>query len=569
MRSIKKDIEVFIQSALGFQEEVRLQVPTVKSFGHYSMNSAMLLAKENKKKPLSLAQAWAKELQAADKLGLFKKVEAVEPGFVNFWLSEEYLKKEFFSQAGKKDFLFPLQAKEPKKIILEYSSPNIAKPMHVGHGRNTIIGNALANIFEHLGHSVVRWNYYGDWGTQFGKLIAAYKLWGSKEKIKENPIKEMVELYVRFHREKDEKLEEFARDEFKKLTEGDKENLYLWRWFTKVSLEEFSKTYEKLGVRFDVFKGESAYEEAGRQIVKFLLDKKIAKKSEGAVVVNLEKQGLPTALLQKNDGVSLYLTRELGLLKDRLEKYSPDKILVVVGNEQTLHFQQLLAIAQKMKLLQKTELEHVKYGLVLNEEGKKFSTRKGDMVELEEVLVRLQSEAEKNLKKGEEASPAEKEKITKAVSLGAYKYNDLKENRVSDIRFNWKQMLDIHGDSGPYLQYTFARLSSILEKAREQKIKPAKSGGGFLDKEEEVGLIKKIFDFSDVLERCADARLTSPLAKYLYELAKEANQYYEKTRILSDANEKRRSERLFLVGAASLVLKKGMEILGVEALDRI
>ncbi len=562
---MKKRILQILKKALGAGAlPAEVSVPEKENFGHYTTNIAMRLAGGGA--PLARAQALAEKIKKAAPVGFFEKVEAVPPGFVNFWLSKKTLQEEFRDVAGEKEYgRGSIGAK--KTVIVEYSDPNIAKMMHVGHLRTTIIGDALANILAASGYKVVRWNYLGDWGTQFGKLIAAYKLWGDEAAIKKNPIEELQKLYVRFHDEMKSKpeLEKRGQEEFKKLEEGDAGNKKLWERFKKESLKEFEKAYETLGVKFDLWIGESFFEPEMKPLVKELSKKKIVERSEGSLVVKLDDQGLPPALIEKSDGASLYLTRDIANLRYRLKKYKPAKILYVVGNEQSLHFEQLFAIA-KILGLDAAEIKHVKYGLVLGEAGKKLATREGRTQLLSEVVDEAVVKAREIVQeKSPDLSDVEKHEIAYAVALGALKYNDLKENRTTDIIFDWDKMLDFTGDSAPYLQYTYARLTSILRKAG----KAGKADFGALDTEPELGLMRKIFEFPDIVERAGELYSTSTLATYLYKLAVAANKFYETTPILKDENAPRRSARLALAGAAARTLRVGLALLGIKTPEKI
>jgi len=584
---MKDKISAVLKKIVGADTAFEIFIPEKENLGHYSTNVALQIAKTEKKKPIELARELVRKIQKASPKDLFEKVEAAEPGFINFWLSQKTLEEELSSiQKSLKNYGRSSLGKG-KTIIVEYSQPNIAKMMHVGHLRTTIIGDALANIFEFLGYKVVRWNYLGDWGTQFGKLIAAYKLWGDKAKMETNPIEELQNLYVRFHDEAKQKpeLHKLGQEEFKKLEEGDKENKKLWEWFKKESLKEFEKIYQILDVKFDTYIGESFFDKEMRPLTKELLQKGIAKKSEGAVIIPLEKFNLPPALIEKSDEASLYLSRDIANLRYRLKKFKPVKILYVVGNEQSLHFEQLFAVA-KILGMNKAELIHVKYGLVLGEEGKKLATREGRAILLNDVLEKGIRLARKVVEeKNPELSDKEKDSIAEVVGIGALKYNDLKENRNSDIVFNWKKMLDLTGDSAPYLQYTYARLMSIVRKspARNRQAqalaggqiangKAKKSGNydiGLLGKEIELKLIRKIIEFPDKVLRSAKDLSTSNLANYLYKLATVVNQLYESTPVIKEKNELRRNALLVFIETAASVIKSGLGLLGIKAPKKI
>ena len=348
---------------------VEVMIPDRENFGHYSTNIAMKMVRKatsekgqetSKKGASELAKELAIKISAKAPKGMFEKVEAVPPGFINFWLSESFLQKELAVISKSKNF-GKLNLGKSKKVIFEYSDPNIAKRMHVGHLRATIIGDALASIYEFCGYKVIRWNYIGDWGTQFGKMIAAYKMWGDKLVIQKNPIEELQKLYVKFHEEmeKNPELEKKGQEEFKRLEEGDKTNKKLWEWFKKESLREFDKVYKVLGVKFDVTIGEAFYEKELKKLVADLKKEKVAKTSEGSLIIDLEKFGLPPALIQKSDGASLYMTRDIANIQYRLAEYKPVKMFYVVGNEQSLHFEQLFKVAEILNL-NKSELKHLK-----------------------------------------------------------------------------------------------------------------------------------------------------------------------------------------------------------------
>src|SRR3989344_4090885 len=563
---MKEIVAHFVKNALQLSFDPAIEVPAVKEFGHYTTNIAMRLAsgeqayKDDKKNPFVLAQEFVKTLLLAKGEELFLNIKAVQPGFINFTLAPSFLQKKLLAISKDKKFGTSALGKG-KRVIVEYSSPNIAKPMHVGHLRSTIIGDALANMYAAQGYKVIRWNYLGDWGTQFGKLIAAYKTWGDKKSVEQKPIETLLALYVQFHEalKVRPELEQMGQEEFKKLEEGDRANRQLWIWFKKESLKEFSKIYKRLGVTFDVAISESFYEKKLKGLVKALLLLKggVEKGEEGSLIFPLGQFNLPPALVQKSDGASLYLTRDIATLKDRLKKYKPTQILYVVANEQALHFEQLFAISKVLGLT-KAELSHIKFGLVLGPDGKKLSTREGKTVQLEEVLNKAVARAYDTVKaKNPDLSEKEMQRVAEIVGVGAVKYNDLKENRQSDIIFNCDRMLDATGDSAPYLQYAYARLMSILRKAQGAKSKWQKADVSLLTHELELAMIKKILDLPDVIALAVTSNLTSHLAKYLFELAKLASYYYETTPILKDENMARRNARLMLISVIALTLQRG------------
>lgn len=545
--------------------KVNIEKPK-SAFGDFALNIAFILAKQLSKSPAEIAKELEKKLNQR-RLEEIEKIEVVN-NYINLFLSQKYLQTELTDIGRDKNFGHSDVGKG-WTVIIEYSQPNIAKKMHIGHLRNTVLGDALARIYKFLGFRVVRWNYLGDWGTQFGKLIAAYKLWGDKSKIERNPIQELLDLYIRFNQEAKEnaELDKRGQEEFKKLEGGDQENLKLWQWFKEESLKEFEKIYKLLGVEFDEWIGESFYEKRLKGVVEDLKKRGIAQEGEGgSTIVNLDNFNLPPALIQKSDGASLYLTRDIANIEYRLKNYNPYKILYVVGNEQSLHFQQLFAIAG-MTGLDQAELEHVKYGLVLGEDKKKLATREGKTIFAEDVINKAQELAKKII---EEKNPEleNKEEVASAVAIGALKYELLKDGRTSDIVFDWKRMLNFSGQSGPYLQYTYARLNNILEKAKELVV-TAEPDFGLLQNEAELNIIKQLIEFPDTVVRSQETNSTNHLALYLYELANLANQFYETVPVLKEQNQSLLSARLTLVQTVAKIVSSGLNLLGITAVDRI
>ncbi|MBI2063630.1 MAG: arginine--tRNA ligase [Candidatus Yanofskybacteria bacterium] len=547
-------------------EEIQIEKPDNPDFGDYAVNIAFDLAKQLKKSPQEVAQTIAEEIDKAKPTEI-AKVETVG-GYVNFFLSDDFLHQSLADIYKNRKNYGKSASGKGQKIIVEYSQPNIAKQMHIGHLRTTVLGDAMANIYENLGYKVIRWNYLGDWGTQFGKLIAAYKLWGSKKEIETAPIRALTGLYVKFHQELKEhpELDRRGQEEFAKLEANDKENRKLWKWFRKLSIKEFERIYKTLGINFDIWLGESHFEKELKSLVADLRKRGIAEiGEEGATIIKLDQFNLPPALIQKGDGASLYLTRDIAALKYRLDKYKPAKLLYVVGNEQSLHFEQLFAAA-KILDLNTAELSHIKYGLVLGEDKKKMSTREGEAIPLEEVIQKAMELAYKIVdKKSQDLPEKEKAEIARTVTLGALKYEMLNEHRNSDIVFSWEKMLDFSGNSAPYLQYTYARLHSILDKAG----KIDKSDFTMLTEKSEFVIIKHLLNFPDAVVDSARNNLTNNLALYLYELSNLVNQFYETTPILKDDDTTRRHARLILIQTTASILKSGLNLLGIQTLDRI
>ena len=600
-------------------------------FGDYATNVAMVLGKELKKNPMEIGDFLIKKIKKDKNFHseIFEKIEIVKPGFINFTLSAEFLQKNLLEilKQGEKFGSFRRRHPMPesrealdacdKTVVIDYSHPNIAKPMHVGHLRSTIIGQSLYNIYKFLGYKTISDNHIGDWGTQFGKLIYGYKNWGDKKKIHQNPIEEMTKLYVKFHKEaeKNKELEESAREETKKLQDKNKENMKIWKFLVEESLKEFEKIYKILGIKFDYALGESFYDNMLKQIVKECLKKKIASKSEKAIIINLGKYNLPPFLIQKKDGAYLYATTDLAAIKYRQKKFKPNKILYVVSNEQALHFQQLFASLELLGWLKNTEIKHIKFGMVLGKNGKKLSTRKGETVSLESLIEKAVKLARKAVEeKNPKLSKTEKEKIAKIVGIGAIKYNDLSQNRLTDIVFDWKKMLNFQGDSAPYLQYTHARIKSILRKSSFYGVNPntnfegdttscrlptlschsreayprLRSGNGnprlqknrfrnkfgmtreeiattkLLKNELELSILRQLLFFPEIIERAAKEYNPNIIADYLYQLAGRFNLFYQKIPVLK-AKKELRLARLNLIFSVTTVLKTGLGLLGIEA----
>ena len=564
-------------------------IPPDSKLGDYSTNAAFRVAK-NKEKPVDAAGV-LKNLIIQDLDSMFD-VQIAPNGFINFYARPKFLQHQL-GEIYKDSNYGQSEEGTGKKVIVEYSSPNIAKPMHIGHLRSTIIGDSLANVYDKLGYETIRWNYIGDWGTQFGLLVLALKEYltkgGDIEVIKEDPINEINKLYIEIHKQieiskkeiqgdpllsdgitrKDFDVYEKARQEFVKLEHGDKENRKIWEEFRNISLAYFATVYAQLGMdiwhgKFKI-KGESDYESQLKPLIEELQKKGLAKESEGALIIELGD--MPPMMLRKTDGATLYATRDIASLEDRIENYHPDKILYVVANQQALHFEQLFAVAKKLGWTE-SELVHVKFGMVLGEDGKKLATREGKVVPLQEVIDKVTDMARETVKqKNSNLSSEEMERVAHVVAIGALKYNDLKQHPYSDIEFDWKAMLDLSGNSGPYVQYTYSRLASILRKAGN--LQPTTNDLQFLDELSELRLMRQLLDYPEAIKECAERYALNGLALYLYDLAHLANQFYEQVHVLEDENTPRRDARLLLIKTVARTLKDGLALLGIETLERI
>ncbi|MGN7400032.1 arginine--tRNA ligase [Cytobacillus praedii] len=513
------------------------------------------LAKIYRKAPQAIAIELVKNMGASN---FIQNAEAVN-GYVNVFLNKREVSSRIIQEVlSSKEKYGDINIGNQDIITIDFSSPNIAKPFSMGHLRSTVIGNSLAHISEKCGFKPIRINHLGDWGTQFGKLIVAYKMWGEEQKVKENPIKELLSLYVQFHEEAelDSSLNDQGRLWFKKLEEGDKEAFELWEWFRDESLKEFSKIYELLGVSFDSVHGEAFYNDKMDQVVQILEEKQLLKESEGAKVVEINDD-LPPCLIKKKDGTTLYATRDLAAAIYRQTHYGFVKSLYVVGNEQTLHFKQLFDVLLKMDYKWHEGLKHIPFGMMLKD-GKKMSTRKGKVVLLEEVLNDAINLAKKNIMvKNPELES--KDTVARQVGVGAVIFHDLKNYRLNDIEFSLDDMLRFEGETGPYIQYTHARASSILKKGKfvESNEKLA------ITDDEAWVIIINLMAFPAVIKRAFDEYDPSQIAKYVIELSKAFNKYYGSVRILADHEQKQ--ARLSLVFAVQIVLKEGLRLLGIKA----
>lgn len=454
-----------------------------------------------------------------------------------------------------------------KTVVIDFSSPNIAKPFGIGHLRTTVIGHSLSRLYSELGYRVERVNHLGDWGTQFGKLIVAYKLFGNDDPLTDDPISTLYRIYVEFHAVADDKpeLEEEARLWFKKLEQGDPEARRYWQWFIDVSLREYQRVYDLLGIDFDHFLGESFYEPMLESAVAEVEARGLTKVSDGALIVDLEPYGMPPCLLRKSDGATLYATRDIAAALYRDRTYQPELLIYVVGQEQILHFRQLKQVLQLMGEPAGDKLVHVPFGLFKLRDGR-MSTRRGKMIFLEDVLAKsidLASEviAEKN------PDLAGSEEIARQVGVGAVVFGDLKNGRIKDVVFDWEEILNFDGETGPYVQYTHARVCSLLRRAgADAGIELASADT--LTEEHGLPLIKLLGEFPQVVERAARTFEPSLLSRYLLDVAQSFNRYYHHHRILvEDASVM--STRLAVVTAVQLVLSKGLYLLGIAAPDRM
>ncbi|MEG3307972.1 arginine--tRNA ligase [Streptococcus suis] len=521
---------------------------------------AFSLAKVERKAPQAIA---ADIVEKLDTTG-FEKVVATGP-YVNFFLDKAAISHQVLTDViTEKDQYGKLNIGQGRNVTIDMSSPNIAKPFSVGHLRSTVIGDALANIHEKLGYKPIRINHLGDWGKQFGMLIVAYKLWGDKAAVEADPISELLKLYVRINAEAEEKpeLDDEARQWFKKLEDGDPEAHELWQWFRDESLVEFNRIYDKLDVTFDSYNGEAFYNDKMDEGIQILEEKGLLQESKGARIVDLESYNLPPALIMKTDGATLYITRDMATAMYRKRTYDFVKSIYVVGQEQINHFKQLKAVLKEMDFDWSDDMTHVTFGLVTKDK-KKLSTRKGNIILLEPTLDEAISRA---LTQIEAKNPdlENKEEVAHAVGVGAVKFYDLKTDRDNGYDFDLEAMVSFEGETGPYVQYAYARIQSILRKAN---FVPNAENNYKLADAESWDIIKHIQNFSNVVERAGDKFDPSLIAKYAINLAQAFNKYYAHTRILDESPE--RDSRLALAYATGLVLKEALRLLGVKAPEKM
>ena len=521
---------------------------------------AFSLAKVERKAPQAIAADIAEKIDQS----AFEKVVATGP-YVNFFLDKSKISDQVIKSVIEAGADYGQQDEgHGQNITIDLSSPNIAKPFSVGHLRSTVIGDALSNIFRKMGYNTIKINHLGDWGKQFGLLMVAYKKWGSKEAVEANPIDELLKLYVRINAEieNDPELDDEGRLWFKKLEDGDPEATELWQWFRDESLVEFNRIYKLLGVEFDSLNGEAFYNDKMDEGVQILEDKGLLKESKGANIVELDDVNLPPAMIKKSDGATLYITRDIATAIYRARTYNFVKNIYAVGQEQSNHFRQLKAVLKKMGFDWSDDMVHVDFGLV-TKNRQKLSTRKGNIILLEPTLQEAISRAKAQI---EEKNPEleNKEEVAHAVGVGAVKFYDLKTDRRNGYDFDLEAMVSFEGETGPYVQYAYARIQSILRKAN---FTPSTDATYSLSDPESWEIIKLLQDFSRVVKRAAENYDPSLIAKYAINLAQAFNKYYAHTRILDESPE--RESRLALSYSTAVVLKEALRLLGVDAPEKM
>lgn len=542
-----------------------IEIPPSYDLGDFAF-PVFSLAKIYRKNPAIIAEDLAKEIKDEN----FEKIET-KGAYINFFINKKKLVSTVLNEIEeKKEDFGKSNMGNGKNVLIEYSSPNIAKPFHIGHIRSTVIGDSIKRIYKFLGYNTFALNHLGDYGTQFGMLICAYKHWGDKEKIEKNPIPELLKLYVRINAEaeENEELRNESRKYFKLLEENDQEAIKIWEWFREVSLKEFNKVYKMLDIEFDSYNGESFYTDKMPAIVEELKEKNLLEDSQGAKIVNLEKEGLPSSIIIKSDGTTIYLTRDLAAAKYRKGTYKFYKNLYVVGSQQNLHFNQLRAILKKMGYEWSKDCLHIPFGMVSLEDGT-LSTRKGKVVYLEDLLNKAVDKVESILEDREKIKGQKienKRELAHIVGIGAVKFQELFNQRIKDYVFNWDKSLSFEGETGPYVQYTHARISSLLEKGNFDINK--KIDVSLIKSDEEIDLIRILYNFTKAVIDAHEKYEPYIVTRYLIELAKTFNKYYTNTQILIE-DEKLKDARLFLCYGVKTVLKEGLNLLGIKSPDKM
>ena len=568
MTNFKQKIAEQISKAIDLDKEeleTYIEIPKDVKNGDYAF-PCFRLAKELKKAPQQIANEIKERIEIDSTI--LEKVEVLG-GYLNFYINKQLLTKEVLMEMANKHEYGKSKIGEDKTILVEYSSPNIAKPFHIGHLRNTVIGAALYNIYQYLGYNTIGINHLGDYGTQFAKLIEGYKRWGNEYNLEENPIEELMKIYVRINKlcEKDKTVLEACRENFKLLEQKDSYCVELWEKFKELSLKEFQKIYDMLGIRFDAVIGESFYIDKMEKIYELLENAHVLKESEGAQIVDLEDKGLGVCMIRKSNGSSIYATRDLAAIRYRAQTYDFDKCLYVVAYEQALYFKQLFEVAQYLDIPGKCKqgLRHVQYGMVRLSTGR-MSTREGNVIKVEELLTEAIRRVEDIIK---EKNPEMKnlKDEAKKIGIGAVIFHNLANTIIKDQVFDWDNVLNFQGETGPYIQYTYVRTKSVLEKA------------GYLPKAEEINIeklsdeysqdiIKLIYSFEDTLIQVTDKDEPSILARYLIDLAKAFSSFYNENKIITEDKELQ-DARIYLTCSVGKVLKIGTNLLGIEMPDKM
>lgn len=541
-----------------------VQNSTKKEFGDFQTNFAMVNAKTLGKNPREIAQEF---IDKFDGKGIIEKLELAGPGFINIFVAKEKINDEI-KKFGKEKFDYEIP--NDRLVVIDYSSPNIAKRMHIGHLRSTIIGDSIKKIYEEIGFKVLGDNHIGDWGTQFGKLIVAYNKWLNREAYEKDAIEELERLYVLFSTEskKDPSLEEQAREELRKVQIGDPVNLALWKEFIAYSMKEYNKVYDRLNIKFELVNGESFYNDMMPGVLEDLKKRGIAKEDDGALVVFFDEDKLPTCIVQKKDGSFLYSTSDLAKIKYVKDELGGDISIYVVDERQQGHFKQVFEIAKMLGAPYDYEKHHTQFGIMRFGNGVILSSRGGNVIHLTDLLDQAKEQVRKVVDvKNPDLSDEEKDKISEAVGVCAIKYFDLSQNRTSPILFEWDRVLSFEGNTGPYLLYTYVRINSILSKVNsiDENQDVLVEGSTPLERE----LVSTILKFPTSVIKAYETKRPNVIADYIYDLAKKFNSFYNSEKILTAPTEELKNARVLLSQKVGEALKKGLGLLGIKTVDKM
>ena len=569
MINFKQEIAKAIAKTTKLNEkelENYIEIPPNSDLGDYAF-PCFKLAKDLRKGPPMIANDIKENVEIDE--SIIEKIDVVG-GYLNIFINKETLVKTVLEEVAKENEKYgSSNIGEGKNVVIDYSAPNIAKPFHIGHLRSTVIGGALYKIYNFLGYNSVGINYLGDWGLQFGKVIAGISLWKDEYDFKNDEMASILKTYIRFNQEEKEKpeLTEMARACFKKLEDGDEETVKAWEHIRKISLENYEKTYKLLNSKFDSYNGEAYYNDKMEPVVEELQTKGLLKESQGAQVVDLEEYNMPPCIIITSAGTTIYATRDLASLKDRINKYNFDKAIYVVGNEQQLHFKQVFKVLELMGYEEYAKnCVHVPFGLVVDKDGEKIGSRKGNSVFLEDILNEAIDKV-KDIINEKNPDIEDKEEIARKVGVGAIIFNDLSNSRIKDEIFDWDMLLNFQGETGPYIQYIYVRTRSLLDRAGyTPKIEEVDFRK--LTEKEVIETLKQIYIFNDVIQNAADKNEPSILARYLIDLSQNFSTFYNEHKIITDDKEVQ-DARLFLTYAVGTVLKTGVELLGMEMPERM
>ncbi len=570
MLNVKQQIAELLASKIDGMDAVEIEklieIPSDSSMGDYAF-PCFKLAKMMRKAPNMIAADIASSIENES---MFETVRPVN-AYVNMFMKKSDMAGTTIGAVfAKGDSYGSMDQGDGKTVIVEYSSPNIAKPFHIGHIRTTVIGNALANIYDFLGFNVVRINHLGDYGTQFGKMIVAYRHWGKKEDVEAEPIKTLLSYYIKFHEEaeKDPELEEEARKAFYDLEHGEKEELELWQWIRDESLKEFSRVYDMLGIRFDSYAGESFYSDKMPAVIDELKDKGLLKESRGAQIVDLEEYGMPPAIITKSDGTSIYLTRDIAAALYRKKTYDFNKCIYVVASQQDLHFQQLFKVIELMGYDWAQDMIHVNFGMVSLTDGT-LSTRHGRVVFLEDVLNKaVEKTREIIIEKG--VNTDQLDETSRTVGIGAVVFRELSAGRIKDYVFDWDKVLNFDGETGPYVQYTHARAASVLRNGGfdPKKVDVSNLDYSYLSCDAASELIKELYAFPEAVEKSMEDNEPSTVTRSIIDIAQSFNKFYHDEHIIVD-DEAERNAKLALTYASKQVIANGLRLLGIKAPEKM